>query len=151
MWIWKRIRSKRNPLTKPTRERPDGAQIIPVHRNSRKVTQTVQRGFMNILCLFSIYIVSGHRVLGVFSVIISGTMSTITLVYLASLFQWSYALSVVMAMGKRMSNLWWSVGDHICVFLTRFLIYQVWECLWLTYCQDWYTGLLTAMAVLTKL
>lgn len=61
---------------------------------------------MNILCLFSIYIVSGHRVLGVFSVIISGTMSTITLVYLASLFQWSYALSVVMAMGKRMSNLW---------------------------------------------
>ena len=39
--------------------------------------------------------------LGVFSIISSGGLATISLVYLVSLFQWSYAYSVLIAIGER--------------------------------------------------
>lgn len=72
-----------------------GAQELAKYTNSK--------GNLRNACYYvylSIYIVSGHHLLGVFSIISSGTLSVVSLVYLASLFQWGYVYSILIAVGE---------------------------------------------------
>lgn len=85
---------------------PGAQELAKDYTNSKKEIYVMH------LCLFSSYIVSGHHVLGVFSVISVAMLSTVSLVYLASLFQWSNAYRVLIAIGKKSVNLWWSVGGQ---------------------------------------